>query len=454
MSIAPYRSILALPGVLRLLGFAVLARVPHAASSVVITLYVVLGLGRGYGAAGLVAAVSTIGTAIGSPWRGRAVDRVGLRRALIPSVLVEGGVWTSIPFLGYRELLLAAFVGGLLSVPIFTVVRQSLAILVPAGQQRAAYALDSIGTELTFMVGPAVGVVLATQWSTTGTVIAMGGSVVLVGLGLIAFNPPTRSEPDESVVAAGTAEAERELHRERQQADREPQGGAGGTRALLFNPQMLAVLAATAGSLAVLAGTDVSIVAHVRADGQVALSWVVFLAWSLSSMLGGIVFGLTRRAVPVNLILLGLGLLTIPIGASRGTWWLALAIVPAGFLCAPAISATATTISRLVPEQRRGEAMGWYGSAMTLGMALGTPAAGIAIDHLGPWAGFALLGTLGVSVALTGLLLIDWLTDRPGSDGQPDEPGAPSGVSPTRRLTVPMSNRTGMTAPGSGPFHP
>jgi predicted MFS family arabinose efflux permease len=76
--------------------------------------------------------------------------------------------------------------------------------------------------------------------------------------------------------------------------------------------------------------------------------------------------------------------------------------------------------------------MGWYGSAMTLGIAAGTPAAGAAIDLLRPWAGFALLGTVGVVVAMIGLILIPWGTDRPGSQ----DPGAPSGVSPTRRLTV------------------
>jgi MFS family permease len=206
---------------------------------------------------------------------------------------------------------------------------------------------------------------------------------------------------------------------------------------------MVAVLAATVGALAVLSGTDVSIVAHVRASGEVGLAWVVFSAWSLSSIVGGIVFGLVRRPVPVYLLLLGLGLLTIPIGTVPGTWWLAVAVLPAGLLCAPALSATAATISRLVPEERRGEAMGWYGSAMTLGISVGTPAAGTAIDRVGPWAGFALVGTLGVGVALIGLLLIGWVTDRPSSDGPPtsgglsdDELGAPSGVSPTRRLTV------------------
>src|SRR3954454_9038366 len=106
MSVTAYRHVLARPGVLRLLGFAVLARVPKAASTVVITLYVVLGMDRGYAAAGLVGAAATIGTAGGGPWRGRAVDRFGLRRALLPSVLVEAGTWASIPFLGFQALLL------------------------------------------------------------------------------------------------------------------------------------------------------------------------------------------------------------------------------------------------------------------------------------------------------------------------------------------------------------
>ena len=81
---------------------------------------------------------------------------------------------------------------------------------------------------------------------------------------------------------------------------------------------------------------------------------------------------------------------------------------------------------------RRGEAMGWYGSSLTLGIAAGTPLAGSAIDLIDPWAGFALLGAIGAVVALIALVLIRWGTDRPGSV----EPGAPSGVSPTRRLTA------------------
>jgi MFS family permease len=418
MSVAAYRQVLVLPGVLRLLVFGVLARMPRAASGVILTLYVVLGTGRGYAAAGLVGTAYTVGAAIGSPWRGRAVDRFGLRRALIPSVVCEALTWTAIPFVGYHLLLVVAFVGGLMAVPIFNAIRQSLAVMVPGEHQHSAYALDSIGTEVSFMAGPVVAVLLVTQWSARGSVFLAGGTLALAGLGLIAFNPPTRNPENPE-----------------NPESQEPENGTDGQtprRSLLRDPALLVVLTAGAATVAVLAGTDVSIVAFTRAHHEVDLAWVVFLVWPLASLVGGLVYGAVPRSVSAYGLLLGLGLLTVPAGLAANTMWLAVAVIPAGLLCAPAMSANVAAISRLVPEARRGEAMGWYGSSLTLGIAAGTPLAGSAIDLIAPWAGFALLGGIGSGVALTALVLIRWGTDRPGSI----ESGAPSGVSPTRRLAA------------------
>ncbi|WP_448060322.1 hypothetical protein [Cellulomonas hominis] len=97
MSLAPYRRLLRLPGV--------------------------LPLGMGYGQAALVAGSLTVGMAFGAPWRGRRVDRLGLRRALVPSVVIEAEVWIVAQFLGYEALLGAAFVAGVFLVPVFSVVR-------------------------------------------------------------------------------------------------------------------------------------------------------------------------------------------------------------------------------------------------------------------------------------------------------------------------------------------
>src|SRR4051794_41325798 len=204
MSLTPYRRVLARPGVSRLLLFGVLARVPATAAGVVLTLHVVTTLRLGYAAAGLVATAATVGMALGSPWRGRAVDRLGLRRALIPSIVAEALVWGSAPFVSYRVLLVVAFAGGVLGLPIFTVARQSLSVLVSEEQRRSAYSLDSMGVELSFMAGPALGVVVATQVSTTVALLGVGVCMVVAGLALLVFNPPTRSAGEQVPVPAGS----------------------------------------------------------------------------------------------------------------------------------------------------------------------------------------------------------------------------------------------------------
>jgi MFS family permease len=46
--------------------------------------------------------------------------------------------------------------------------------------------------------------------------------------------------------------------------------------------------------------------------------------------------------------------------------------------------------------------MGWHGSFMTAGMALGAPVAGLAIDTFGWEAGFTLVAIVGLLVAVAG----------------------------------------------------
>lgn len=384
MNLAPYRSVLALPGVTRLLVFAILARVPQTASGVVLTLHVVTTLKLGYAAAGLVAAAGTAGMAVGAPWRGRAVDRVGLRRALVPSLVVSTLSWALAPFATYPQLLVLAVVGGLLSLPVFTVVRQSLSVLVPADRRRTAFSLDGIGTELSFMVGPTVGVLLATAVSTRAALVGIAGATLAVGLALLVVNPPTRS------VDAGRGDG--------------PEA-AGLPRAAWFGPRLVAVLGVAVGATVVLAGTDVAVVAHLREHGAVTMTGLIFGAWGVGSMVGGLVYGGMHRELSPFWLLLLLGLLTVPVGLAPGPYALMLTILPAAALCAPVIAATAEGVSRLVPEQARGEAMGWHGSALQLGAALGAPLAGVALDAAAAPAGFAAVGVAGALLAGTGLLL-------------------------------------------------
>ncbi|WP_320065036.1 MFS transporter [Micromonospora sp. RTGN7] len=372
----PYRQALALPGLRTLLLVSVLARVPLTATGVTVTFYVVLDLGRGYGAAGLVGAAMTIGMALGGPLLGRLVDRRGLRPVLALTTVAEGIFWSTAPALPYPLLLPASFVAGLLALPIFSVIRQSIAALVPPEQRRPAYALDSMSTELSFMVGPALAVALATAGSARVTLYAVGAGIVAAGIALWRLNPPTR----------GTDEPAREQRRV--------------PRREWLTARLVAVLAVSLAGTLVLGGTDVAVVAVLRAAGEVGWTGAVLAAWAVASLGGGFAYGAVSRSVSPLALTAVLSLCTIPIGLGGAHWWLlSLALIPAGILCAPTLAATADAVSRLAPASVRGEAMGLHGSAVTVGLALGAPLSGAVIDSSTPAWGFVVTGAIGLLVA-------------------------------------------------------
>ncbi|MGP0223797.1 MFS transporter [Paenarthrobacter sp. NCHU4564] len=425
MNFALYKEMLAIRPVRRLLLVGMVARIPHSAAGVLLTLHIVMTLGEGYAAAGAAAAVMTIGIAVGAPWRGRRVDTVGLRKALIPSVVSETVIWSIVPHVSYSWLLPLVFVGGLFTLPIFSVVRQSLGVMVDGEQRRSAYALDSIATELVFMIGPAIGAVVATSGFSALGLTAVGISVSVAGLFLMWFNPPTRSEdactPEESAeraaddLAAAEAAMVASAPGHVQEAASEMAPAASRTAALRhrvarnftwFTVSVAALFAVAAGAGMVLSGSDVSIVGLLERGGHENQIGIVFFFWCAASVVGGLIYGGMKRQVSPMLLLLGMAALTIPMGFAQDTWSLALLSILPGLLCAPVLSASSEKVADLVDEERRGEAMGWYGSALTAGVALGSPLAGVFIDSVGPWGGFAAVGSAGVVLCCAGLVLM------------------------------------------------
>lgn len=380
-----YRRTLALPGVRPLMILIFFARIPMSAAGMVLTLHVAVGLSRGYGAAGTVGALATVGIALGAPIMGRVVDRYGLRPMLIITTLGEVAFWVTARLMPYPLLLVIGFVGGFMQLPAMSIGRQAIAALVPMDLRRTAYSIDSISTELSYMVGPAAAVFFATQFSTTAAMTAMACAITAAGLALFVINPAVRS-PEELADADG---------------ERPP-------RRTWLTPRLIGVLAVGAGAVFVLAGTEVSIVAMLRTHGELGWTGLVVVFWSAVSAVGGLIYGaLHRTANQVTLMVL-LGALTIPIGLAGGHhWWvLTLALAPAAALCAPTIAATGEQVSRLAPVAVRGEATGLQSSAFTMGAALGAPLAGFVMDHSTPGWGFAVAGLGGVLIAATAAVLI------------------------------------------------
>jgi MFS family permease len=391
--LAAYRAVLALPGVAAVTAVSFLARLPASAAAITLTLHVVLTLDHGYAAAGLVGAAATIGMAIGAPLLGRLVDRRGLRTMLVLTLSAQAVFWGVASFLPYPALLTSALLGGLLGVPVFSITRQSIAVLVPPERRRPAFALDSMSVEISYIIGPAVGALVALQVSTPAAMWTVGACWLVSGTALMLLDPPTHA-----------AEA--------------PSSGPPPPVRQWFDRRLLGALLATIAAVMVVFGTELSMIAGLELGGQAGWIPVVNAVWCVASIVGGFVYGAARRSRSLPVLVGCLGAAAVPV-ALAGPWWsYALLLVPVGLLIAPSMAASAETVSTLAPEHARGLVTGLHGSAITLGATVATPLAGLLVDVASPAAAVLVVGSIGLgAAALVGLL---------GRSGRRETPITPS----------------------------
>ena len=380
---------------------ALVARIPVTAAPIALTLRVVLGLHKGFAQAGLVAAAVAVGMACGAPLLGHLVDRRGARTVLIITTVSQAVFWTVAARLPFEWLAPAAFIGGLLSLPVFSLIRQTLATLLPERDRQAAMSLDSMSTELSYSVGPALGVVAITRLGSSAAMLAIGVGVVIAGIGLILFDPPTSRNSEVPAAPVVTQDTSGSLVLGEGPIGSSPTARASS--ASWLTPVAIAALLATSGATLTLSGTDIALTASMRTFGHVSLLGLVVAAWAFASMVGGFIYGtLSKRWDPLLLLVLLASLTVLMFFA--GSWWtLLLLALPSGLFCAPLISSTVEVIAGSVAPERRGRALGVHTSALMLGNAAGAPLTGAVIDRASPGVGFVAIGVLGTVLAVTAL---------------------------------------------------
>lgn len=379
VSLAPYRRVLASRPLRAALMLGILVRAPIFASGVLLTIHVVSTLDRTYAEAGVLAACATVAVAVSGPWRGRLLDRVGLRRVVGPSVVVALLCWSVAPFVGYWPLFVLAVVAGLFVIPTFSIIRQAVMAAVPESDRRTAISLDAAAVELSFIFAPALAVMAATRWSTTWALLATQMLGVAAGVVMWFVNPAMRAVGEAGV------------------------GAPTVSRGSWFKLPFLTMCLAAAAATLVLAGSDISMIAAMREFDATPQIGLVLALWGVGSLVGGLLYGALHRPISAFWLLAALAVVTVPMALATTPWSLALLSLVAGLLCAPTITATIDQASRIVPVEVRGEAMGWHGSFLTAGGALGAPLAGFAIDGGGASAGFVTVALVGLLAALAGL---------------------------------------------------
>jgi len=380
-----------------LFGIGLVVRLPHAAGGLVFTLHVVNTMGMNYFYAGLAATAAAVGWGIGSPWRGRLVDKKGVRRTLIPSTIIEAACWIAMPFLPYWWLLVAALIQGCYMVPGFSLVRQAITVMAPKRLRQAGLSLDAVFTELAFVVGPLLGAAMVTWVGSRPTLVGLGVITVGTGLALILFDPPTRT-----VTTLGPG------------ASQDPNACAGqgtktdagqGTKPLRLTSALLTVLGASAVAAVLFQGVDLTLVRSLNEWHRPGLLGLVAAIWSVGSICGGLIYGaLGKRTNPLLMVAL-MSILTAPAALAGGPVALAAWLALAGVACAPALTSINEALTDLVPEERRTEVFGWSGTAMTVGASVSAPLVGLVLDHQGARAGYLASAAIGLVAGVAGYLI-------------------------------------------------
>jgi MFS family permease len=385
-SLADYRAALTSPGAVVPVLFSALGRLPIAMFGLATLLYVQQVSGS-FATAGIVSAGALAGVSLGSVAQGRVIDRIGATRPLLVIAAVFAGAVTALVLaVESRQplpvLAVLALLSGLTEPSLPGASRALWGALVPPGPRReAAYSYEAISLEVFFILGPALAALLVTApWPGTGLVVA--AFAMVVGSTGFALSGAVRGQE----VA--------------------PAAASVGMLGALARPGMRTVALASLGFGLVVGAVEVGVPAVTAAAGSAALGGVLLSAWSVSSVLAGVLYSMRPWPRPLHLrlpvLLGGFAALVAAMSLTGPTGSipvLVVAMLAAGALITPQVTAHSLTVDVAAPAGAATEGFGWVVTAATLGLAVGQSTAGVVVEASGPAAAFLAGGAAGAVLA-------------------------------------------------------
>ena len=446
----PYLEILRLPGALAFSASGFLARMPMSMFSLGTVLLIAAVTGR-YGLAGLVAAAGMVGYAVGAPQFARLSDRFGQRRVLRPQVAVSAAATVAFVTLAEARAPLAATavfgaLAGCTLPSVGSMVRARWSVLLAGtGRLHTAFSLESVADEIIFVVGPALVTLLATA---VYPAAGVGAAMAMCVTGTLLFAAQRRTEPPVATdPPSGTRRppGRRVLLRAREllPTGHGRAGPAPGRAGPAPERRRSRIWAAVPGLVtlvpvylllgAMFATIDLSTVAFAAEHGHISVAGLVLGAYAFGSAVGGLWYGTRHWRTPLERRF-AISLSCVVAGVA--TFWLLpgflalfAVIVVAGLCISPTLIAGYGLVERQAPADRRTEGMTWLSSAISVGVAAGSPLAGRLIDAQGASSGYLFAAACGFAAVLAGLAGLDRLR-RPGG------PPGPGRVSPETGPTV------------------
>ncbi|WP_274556329.1 MFS transporter [Streptomyces spiramyceticus] len=414
---AGYAELLRTRHAARLLAGTLVGRLPNATAPIAIVLFT-RAEGGSYSLAGGLAAVYGLGNAVGQPLLGRAVDLFGQPRVQLPSAVLSALGMVLLTLAGIDPLLLAyaaVAVAGVFTPPLEGGLRALWpSVLGREDRVHRAYALDAVAQEVMFTVGPLLVTLLVSLWSPAAALLVINAIGVLGALSVVLSEPSRawRSAP-------------REAH------------WLGALR----SQGLLALLGSFFFVGLALGSITVAGVAYADDHGREAVYGWLMAALGLGALAGGMVYGarewagVPERRLRVIVALLALGYL--PLMLTPGIPAMTALAALSGVFLAPALACAFIVVDRHAPRGTVTEAFSWLVTTFGVGAAVGTGAAGPAVEHGGTVASFAVAAGAGVAALLV-LLATQRVLTIP--DAAPLPPG--SGVIPCE------NDRIGAAEPG------
>jgi MFS family permease len=143
------------------------------------------------------------------------------------------------------------------------------------------------------------------------------------------------------------------------------------------------------------------------AAGSAAMGGLLLSAWSVASVVAGVLYGMRPWPRPLHLrmpVLLGVFAVFVAMMALTGPLGslpvLVVTMLLAGALITPQVTAHSMAVEIATPAGTAAEAFGWVVTAATLGLAAGQSFAGFVVEVAGPPAAFLAGGASGVVLAV------------------------------------------------------
>jgi MFS family permease len=384
-----YARVLRAPDLARLLGAAVLARMPIGIDSLAMVLFVRAETGS-FASAGLVAAAFGLGSGTSSPVQGRLIDRHGHARVMLPLAFLHAAALGALVVLGLSgapagALVLCGLAAGASIPPVGSVVRPLLPRLLgdDLSLLPTAYAVDGIAIEMVFIVGPLLTAVIVSVGSPAAALLVSCG-FVLVGTLVLVTSPASRAW--------------------------QPGGGDGERHVLgaLASPGVRTIVAATAPIGFALGATEVTMTAFATDHGSRAAAGALLAVWAVGSGVGGLTYGAREHGTAPGArwvrLAVAFPLCSVPLIVAPSIPVMPFLALIAGLCLAPYMAAANQLVGDVAPRGAVTEAFAWPITAIALGAALGSAAAGAIAQTVGWRTGFVVVVAAGLvagSVAFT-----------------------------------------------------